>query len=76
MEEYEKGKISITKNTKGITIPSEEERVAMYPLDYEEFRWAMGDTASIPLLKQFFDKRLMLQLYEDLRCNQTLHRPA
>ena len=52
--------ISITKNTKGITIPSEEERVAMYPLDYEEFRWAMGDTASIPLLKQFFDKRLML----------------
>lgn len=32
----------------------------MYPLDYEEFRWAMGDTASIPLLKQFFDKRLML----------------
>ena len=38
MEEYEKGKISITKNTKGITIPSEEERVAMYPLDYEEFR--------------------------------------
>ena len=52
--------ISITKNTKGITIPSEEERVVMYPLDYEEFRWAMGDTASIPLLKQFFDKRLML----------------
>ena len=33
--------ISITKNTKGITIPSEEERVAMYPLDYEEFRWVM-----------------------------------
>ena len=32
----------------------------MSPLDYEEFRWAMGDTASIPLLKQFFDKRLML----------------
>ena len=52
--------ISITKNTKSITIPSEEERVAMYPLNYEEFRWAMGDTASIPLLKQFFDKRLML----------------
>lgn len=52
--------ISISKNTKDITIPSEEERVAMYPMDYEEFRWAMGDTASIPLLKQFFDKKLML----------------
>lgn len=31
--------ISITKNTKNITIPSEEERVALYPMDYEEFRW-------------------------------------
>lgn len=52
--------ISISKNTKNITIPSEEERVAMHPMDYEEFRWAMGDTASIPLLKQFFDKKLAL----------------
>ena len=52
--------ISITKNTKNITIPSEEERVALYPMDYEEFRWALDDYASIPLLKQFFDKRLSL----------------
>lgn len=52
--------ISITKNTKDITIPSEEERVTLQPMDYEEFRWAMGDTVSIPLLKQFFDKRIML----------------
>lgn len=52
--------ISIAKNTKNITIPSEEERVALYPMDYEEFRWALGDYASIPLLKQFFDKHLSL----------------
>ena len=52
--------ISIKKNTKGITIPSEEERVTLYPMDYEEFRWAMGDEASIPLLRTFYEKRLPL----------------
>ena len=52
--------ISIKKNTKDITIPSEEERVTMNPMDYEEFCWAMGDDMSVPLLKQFFDKRMPL----------------
>lgn len=52
--------ISIAKNTKEITIPSEEERVSMHPMDYEEFRWALGDKASVPLIKQFFDSRLSL----------------
>jgi len=52
--------ISIKKNTKDITIPSEEERIPMYPMDYEEFRWALGDTASIPVLRQFFEKKLSL----------------
>lgn len=52
--------ISISKNTKDITIPSEEERVSMVPMDYEEFRWAMGDTASAELLRQFYDKRMPL----------------
>ncbi|MBQ2439871.1 MAG: AAA family ATPase, partial [Muribaculaceae bacterium] len=45
--------ISIKQNTKGITIPSEEERLDMYPMDFEEFRWALGDTTSIPLIKTF-----------------------
>ena len=40
--------ISIHRNTKDITIPSEEDRITMYPMDYEEFRWALGDTATIP----------------------------
>ena len=52
--------ISIKKNTKGITIPSEEERVTLYPMDYEEFRWALGDEATVPLLRTFYDKRLPL----------------
>ena len=52
--------ISIKQNTKDITIPSEEERIDMYPMDLEEFRWAMGDTVSMPLVKTFFEKRLPL----------------
>ncbi len=52
--------ISIKKNTKDITIPSEEERVTLYPMDYEEFRWAMGDEASIPLLRTFYNNKLPL----------------
>ncbi len=50
--------ISIRKNTKNITIPSEEDSITMFPMDYEEFRWALGDTATIPLLKQQLDARM------------------
>ena len=52
--------ISIKKNTEGITIPSEEDRIEMFPMDYEEFRWAMGDKATIPLLRQTFEKRMSM----------------
>lgn len=52
--------ISIKQNTRGITIPSEEDRIDMYPMDFEEFRWALGDTASIPLIKVFYEKRMPL----------------
>lgn len=50
--------ISIKKNTKDITIPSEEDRIAMYPMDYEEFRWALGDEATVPILRTFYEKRM------------------
>ena len=49
--------LSIKKNTQGIVIPSEETRIDMFPMDYEEFRWALGDTATVPLLKQTFDDK-------------------
>ena len=35
--------ISIKKNVKDILIPSEEYRIKMYPMDFEEYLWAMGD---------------------------------
>lgn len=46
--------ISIKKNVKDILIPSEERKISMYPMDYEEFLWAIGDTATFPLLKKMF----------------------
>lgn len=52
--------ISIKKNTSQITLPSEEERVTLYPMDYEEFRWAFGDEATMPLLRMFYEKSLPL----------------
>lgn len=42
--------ISIRKNTENILIPSEEERISMYPMDFEEFYWAL----EIPLPFRFF----------------------
>lgn len=50
--------ISIRKNVRNIVIPSEEDRIQMYPMDYEEFRWALGDNTTMTLLKQvFIDKQ-------------------
>lgn len=47
--------ISIKKNVKDILIPSEERKISMYPMDYEEFRWALGDTVTVPLIKKCFE---------------------
>jgi hypothetical protein len=52
--------ISIKKNTESITIPSEEDRLQMYPMDFEEFRWAMNDDVTIPTLSKFFERKLPL----------------
>lgn len=52
--------ISIRKNTKDINIPSEEHRIEMFPMDYEEFRWALGDEADMTLLRQVYEKRMSL----------------
>lgn len=46
--------ISIRKNVKDILIPSEEVKLYMYPMDYEEFKWALGDTATMKLLRGCF----------------------
>ncbi|MBR4624376.1 MAG: ATP-binding protein, partial [Alphaproteobacteria bacterium] len=48
--------ISIKQNVKDIILPSEETKLNMYPMDYEEFRWALGDTATVDLLRTLFQK--------------------
>lgn len=52
--------ISIRKNVKDIVIPSEEEKMILHPLDYEEFKWALGDTTTIPQMRMIFEKRLSM----------------
>ena len=52
--------ISVRYKSKNIIIPSEETKVNMYPMDYEEFRWAMGDTTTVPLLRSAFEKKMSL----------------
>lgn len=48
--------LSIKKNVQNIVIPSEETRLTMYPMDYEEFRWAIGDTVTVSLMGETFKK--------------------
>ena len=49
--------ISIHKNVKDILIPSEEKKIRMYPMDYEEFKWALGDEVTIPMLKKLYEAK-------------------
>ena len=52
--------LSIKKKKKDILIPSEETRIDMYPMDYEEFRWALGDNDTIPLPEPPVDQFALL----------------
>lgn len=52
--------ISVRSRSKNIIIPSEETKVDMYPMDYEEFRWALGDNITIPMLRESFEKKIPL----------------
>ena len=58
--------IGLKKNVKDIIIPSEEEHIEMFPLDFEEFLWALGDNTTAALLGQCFHERMPL--------GQALHR--
>lgn len=58
--------IRLKKNTENIIIPSEEEHIELFPLDFEEFMWAMGDEATVPLIRRCFEARKPL--------GQALHR--
>lgn len=50
--------LSIQRNIKDITLPSEEEHISMEPLDFEEFLWAMGDETTMPFLRDRFENLL------------------
>lgn len=57
--------LSIRKNTKDILIPSEEHKIDMYPMDFEEFLWAIGDEVTADNNLQVVDetKREIIDLY-------------
>lgn len=50
--------ISIKENVKDIVIPSEERHLNMYPLDFEEFAWALGEEILLECIKNCFDKKV------------------
>lgn len=49
--------LSIKKNTKDILIPSEEHKISMYPMDFEEFLWAIGNEITAETIKALVIKR-------------------
>lgn len=52
--------ISIKKNVKDILIPSEEQSIKMFPMDFEEFAWALGEGMIIEYIRDCFEKRVPL----------------
>ena len=49
--------IRLKKNVQNIIIPSEEDHIEMFPMDFEEFLWAMGDEVTIPFLRHAFEAK-------------------
>ena len=58
--------LSIKKNTENIMIPSEEESVKLYPLDFEEFLWAIGEEELMNYVRECYDNKRAL--------GQAMHR--
>lgn len=58
--------ISIRKNVRDILIPSEEYKLKMYPMDFEEFMWAKKDMVTLPAIRGAFEQRKAL--------GDTIHR--
>ena len=52
--------IRLKKNVQDIIIPSEEDHIEMFPLDFEEFLWALGDETTYPLIKKCFESKIPL----------------
>lgn len=52
--------VSINKNVEGIIIPSEERRIDMYPMDFEEFLWALGEDMMMGFVRDCFERHCSL----------------
>lgn len=52
--------IRLKKNVQDIIIPSEEDHIEMFPLDFEEFLWALGDEATYPFIRHCFETKTPL----------------
>ena len=53
--------ISIKENVKDITIPSEERRIMMYPMDFEEFCIALNEEKMIEYIRKCFNEKKPLE---------------
>ena len=60
--------MSIKKNVKDILIPSEEQHMEMYPMDFEEFLWALGNETLMDFIKKCYEGKKPL--------GQVMHRKA
>ncbi len=49
--------VSIKKNVKDILIPSEEVKLKMYPMDFEEFLWAMNNNTLMDFIKNCYSNK-------------------
>lgn len=47
--------ISIKRNVRDILIPSEEHKLSMYPMDFEEFLWATGKKTTFDMIRNMYD---------------------
>lgn len=60
--------MSIKENVKDILIPSEEDQINLYPMDYEEFLWALGNETMMPYIRSCYERKRPM--------GQELHRKA
>ena len=53
--------ISIKENVQNITIPSEERKIKMYPVDFEEFLIAKGENLLLEYIRQCYTDKIPLE---------------
>lgn len=49
--------VSIKRNVKNIIIPSEERHITLYPMDFEEFLWAVGNETMMDAIRMNYGRK-------------------